>query len=573
MKKLLFLLVMMFTFIPNVYANEIKKITVDVNIDKDANAFITETWEVKGTDGTEWYHPFRDLGESKISDFTVSMDGKALTYKNWRVNESLNQKKGYYGINYTGTDTELCFGKYDFNPHTFVLKYKVSNFVFNTDDSQITYWTFFPVFQNVDFKDFEVNIKSYYEFPDTLDVWGFGYKGYAYVKDGTISMSNSEDSTFTNNYAVLLIKFPEETFNTKYTTHFKTFESVYNAASEGTFEHDYDDSEYDDYNGTKPKEKLTIFDRIVNIIKTLGWFIIMIPVTVIGAITAASNGYGYKGNKTIDKKNLPNFRDIPCNKDIYYANALLFLNNFEYKETNILGAIILKWVKQEKVGFIKQDVGIFKKEQNCLDLRKKPTFDVTGEEKLFNLMYEASGDGILEPKEFGKWAKRNYDKFFSTFKNIKEDELSKLRSEGHIYKRVDKAECKKKNVMDDVIYEDSKKLYGLKKFLQEFSSINTRETLEVHIWDEYLMFAYLFGIADKVAKQLKNLYPELMEQQQNMDYATIMMINNFSATTVQAASSARSAAESYHSGGGGFSVGGGGGGSFGGGGFSGGGSR
>ena len=71
--------------------------------------------------------------------------------------------------------------------------------------------------------------------------------------------------------------------------------------------------------------------------------------------------------------------------------------------------------------------------------------------------------------------------------------------------------------MDDVIYEDSKKLYGLKKFLQEFSSINTRETLEVHIWDEYLMFAYLFGIADKVAKQLKNLYPELMEQQQNMD--------------------------------------------------------
>ena len=74
---------MMFAFIPNVYANEIKKITVDVNIDKNANAFITETWEVKGTDGTEWYHPFRNLGESKISDFTVSMDGKPLTYKKW----------------------------------------------------------------------------------------------------------------------------------------------------------------------------------------------------------------------------------------------------------------------------------------------------------------------------------------------------------------------------------------------------------------------------------------------------------------------------------------------------------
>ena len=127
--------------------------------------------------------------------------------------------------------------------------------------------------------------------------------------------------------------------------------------------------------------------------------------------------------------------------------------------------------------------------------------------------------------------------------------------------------------MDDKIYEDSTRLYGLKKFLQEFSSINTKETLEVHIWEEYLMFAYLFGIADQVAKQLKNLYPELLEQNQNMDYTTIMMINHFSTTTVSAASNARARAENYHAGGGGFGVGGGGGGAIGGGGFSGGGGR
>ena len=126
--------------------------------------------------------------------------------------------------------------------------------------------------------------------------------------------------------------------------------------------------------------------------------------------------------------------------------------------------------------------------------------------------------------------------------------------------------------MDDTLYEDSKKLLGLKLFLQEFSNINTKETLEVHIWDEYLMFAYLFGIADKVAKQIKSLYPELLEQN-NIDFDTIIIINNISTSTVHAASMARSAAESYHSGGGGFSSGGGGGGSFGGGGFSGGGSR
>ena len=123
--------------------------------------------------------------------------------------------------------------------------------------------------------------------------------------------------------------------------------------------------------------------------------------------------------------------------------------------------------------------------------------------------------------------------------------------------------------MDDTLYKDSQQLFGLKLFLTEFSRMDTKEVLEVHLWDEYLMFAYLFGIADKVAKQLKNLYPEVLNDPYNdsyFDYNTILFIDNLSTRSVSAATSARSAAESYSGGGGGFSSGGGGGGSFGGGG-------
>lgn len=562
-KNLFILLALFFVLgMTNVKANTINNIDVNMYINQDGSADVTEIWDVKGTDGTEWYHPFRDLGDTKITNYMVYMDNEPLQYKEWDINESLSQKAGYYGINYTSTDTELCFGKYDYNSHIFKLTYHVENLIFNTDDAQVLYWTFFPKFQKVDFKQYTLTIKSFYEFPDDIDIWSFGHKSYYYPLNGVINFTNSEDSDMNDKYVVGLVKFPQNTFETNYRlSRFSTFDQVLNAGNEGTFEYDYGN-------------KLTFWQKVWNFIKGCFWIIPMLIITIIGAISAAKSGYGYKGNKTINKKEVPNFRDIPCNKDIYYANALLFLNNFEYKETNILGAIILKWVKQEKVGFIKQDVGIFKREQNCLDLRKQPTFEAgSQEEKLFNIMYEASEDGILEPKEFSKWAKRNYDSFFSVFKNIKENEVSKLRTEGHIYRRTNKEECKKNNVMDDKIYEDSKELYGLKKFLKEFSSIDTKETIEVHIWEEYLMFAYLFGIADQVAKQLKNLYPELLEQNQNMDYTTIMMINNFSATTVNAASSARSHAESYSGGGGGFGVGGGGGGSIGGGGFSGGGSR
>ena len=146
--------------------------------------------------------------------------------------------------------------------------------------------------------------------------------------------------------------------------------------------------------------------------------------------------------------------------------------------------------------------------------------------------------------------------------------ISTLKEKGMIYTSTSKEECKYRNVMNDQIYDDSIKLYGLKKYLEEFSSMDTKEVMEVMFWDEYLMFAYLFGIADKVAKQLKNMYPEVVYQMEssNFDYDTLLFISHISTRSVNTASAARSAAQSYSAGGGGFSSHGGGGGSFGGGG-------
>ena len=77
------------------------------------------------------------------------------------------------------------------------------------------------------------------------------------------------------------------------------------------------------------------------------------------------------------------------------------------------------------------------------------------------------------------------------------------------------------------------------------------------------MFASIFGIADKVAKQFKEIYPETIY---DYDYDSVIFIHTFSYDGVHAASVAQSRARSYSSGGGGFSSSGGGGGSFGGGG-------
>jgi len=550
MKRIFFFVLFIMLFIPaSVNADHMYNVDMDIYIDKYGYAQITEVWDVRADSGTEWYKQLYNLGNSELSDFMVYMDGEELQSKTWNVDETLSEKSGYYGINYTNSGIELCFGKKDFNRHTFTLRYTLSNYVLDTSDSQVLYHTLLP---NVTTDNFTVDVTSFYSFPNTLDVWGYGYKGYAYVKDGKISMSN--EGTLNGDYVVLLAKFPLNTFNTSnILSGYDSFDDIYRMASEGVYEYNYSDYSEGGF--------FSFIGVIFNV-----FIFVLIGSFVIKTIN--NSKYGYINNKKIDKKNVPMFRDIPCNKDIYYANVLIKLNNFGYKDSNILGAIILKWVRNNKIVFKNEEVGVFNRETSVIDLSLNPTFDNDIEQRLFNMMREASKDEILEAKELEKWCKKNYSEFFSLFTRIENETISLLKSKNYIYNRNDKNECKYKNVMNDQMYNDSIQLYGLKKYLEEFSRMNTKEVMEVKLWDEYLMFAYLFGIADKVSKQLKNMYPDVIEQMQSQsfDYNMLVFINNISTRSVTAASNARSAAESYSSGGGGFSSGGGGGGSFGGGG-------
>lgn len=556
MKKIIFTLVLF--LVPSIIlANEISNIDINIYVDNNGTAHVTEEWTTNLIQGTEGYKPYYNLGESKISNFKVSINGKEYTYNSdYDINASFNEKKYKNGFHYIDNGVELCFGITNYGKNTYTLSYDISNFVVNTSDGyQMIYWTLFPYDYNPSPERVYIKIYSDFKYADTLDVWGYGkYGAPTYVYDGYIEM-DSESTVYSSEYMTILVKFPKNTF-TLNTTVDKTFDEYLNMANEGSTAYKV--------------QKKSFFRELLNYIPVLISASIPFTIVFIAIRSSIVNGYGYKNNKVINKKETLLFRDIPCNKDIYYANTLTKLNNeifTGYKETNIFGAIILKWVKENKVKFINQTKGVFNKETSSIDLTLNPTFDNVLEKELFDIMYEASGDGILETKELEKWNNKHYTKFFNLFERINKVEIEKLKQGNHIYTRANKEECKKKNIMDDTIYEESVKLYGLKKFLDEFSKIDTREVLEVHIWYEYLMFAYIFGIADKVAKQLKNLYPEVLTNQDNyVDFDTLMYINYISTRSVNAATTARSRAESYSSGGGGFSSGGGGGGSFGGGG-------
>lgn len=556
MKRIYLLIISLILLIPNIIkANEIYNINMDIYIDNNGTAHVTEEWSTYLNQGTEGYKPYYNIGTSSISNFKVKLNNIEYTFKdNYNTNASFEDKKYTNGFNYINKAIELCFGISEYGYNTYYLSYDISNFVVNTSDNyQMIYWTLFPYDYNPSPGNVNIKIYSIFKYDNTLDVWGYGKKGVpTYVYDGYIEMSSS-GTVSKDEYLTILVKFPSNTFNLS-TTLDKTFSEYLEMANKGA----------EIYNKFSSLEVI-IINLILVILFSITIIFVVVVVVVALIINNRRNGYGYINNKKINKKEVPYYRDIPCNKDIYYANILVSLNkrNFtSYKETNIFGAIILKWIKEGKIRFIKNN------KNNSIDLTLKPTFDNTLEKELFYVMYKASIDGILETKELEKWCKNNYTKFFGIFKRINSNELKKLNNDNHIYQIIDKNICKYRNVMDDTLYEESVKLYGLKKFLDDFSSISTKEVLEVHLWDEYLMYAYIFGIADKTIKELKKLYPEVIAEVygDNIDFDTLAFIHHISTRSVYSASSARARANSYSSGGGGYSSGGGGGGSFGGGG-------
>ena len=186
-------------------------------------------------------------------------------------------------------------------------------------------------------------------------------------------------------------------------------------------------------------------------------------------------------------------------------------------------------------------------------------------------MLQASVDGKLEQYEFSNWCSSNYSKILGWFDDVIYDETLELVKLGKITYRsasTMKVFNYKYFDVDASMMEEAEKVAGLKKFLKEFTLIKEREPIEVQLWNEYLMYAQMFGIADEVAEQFQKLYPEIVDYMNTTgyDYNDVFFINSITRNGIKSASTARSRAISYSSGGGGFSSGGGGGGSFGGGG-------
>lgn len=551
MKLKYILLLLMGLFFTNVvYANDIKSINMDIYVDNDGNAHIIEKWTANLSIGTEGYKPYYNLGESKILGYKVKMNNEEFTtMSDWDVDATFREKSYKAGINPINNGYELCFGISKYGTNTYELDYTITNFVVQTDDADMIYWTLVP--HELSDKPEYIYIKIYsdFKYSNNLDVWGYGnYGGYAYVYDGYIEMVH-ESELDSDEYMTILVKFPKGTFNTK-------------VSLDNDFEHYYDMAED---GATHYSETKTNFWNIIGVIfqflLSSIWWIIIFVVAIFSANKGAYGTKKLKFNKGIKNvKNAPYFRDIPCDKNVFEAYWVACQFNLVKNKNDFLGTILLKWLKNKNVENTTITSKYLKKESRAIKFINKDNLNPV-EEELYDMMFEASRDGILEDNEFTKWCKTHYNKILKWFNKVIDNVTMDYVSKEIIFE--DKKWYGKTYIVNDIIKEKGLQMAGLKNFLNEFSNIKDRESIEVNLWEGYLMYAQIFGIAKKVAKEFKDLYPDVITDEY---YNDIIFIHTISYNGVHAASMAQERARSYSGGGGGFSSGGGGGGSFGGGG-------
>ena len=561
MKKIILFFVLLFSFILSVDASSISNIDMDIYVDNNGVATITETWNANVTEGTEGWHPYYNIGMSEIYDVNVKMDGKSFsTVSEWDEHASMDDKAYKAGLYYPDSnETDIVFGISSYGVHKYVIQYKISNFVSTTSDADIIYWNLMPYDFSAEPGNVTIKIYSDFKYSDSLDVWGYGkYGAPCYVYDGRIEMT-SDGILNSSEYLTILVKFDKGTFNTKSVLD-NDFDYYFNMAENGATNYSDNKSFWD-----------KLLDFIVPFITVIINFIIWGSIIFVAMLSGKKDNlkFGSTGNKV--RKDIMPFREIPCNKDIYRSYWVADSYNLNKKKEDFLGCVILKWLQNGNVRIEKvTSKGFFKeKTESNIIFEKRPDDAIELEGKLYDYMNQASGDGKLESGEFKKWCSSHYSKILKWFDDVLSFELKMLVNDnkavvettGKVFKR---------NIynIDESMMQEAEQMAGLKKFLKEFTLIKNREPIEVKLWNEYLMYASIFGIADEVASQFKKLYPEVITDMNNMgyDYNDVIFIHSVTSDGIKSAKTAKSRAESYSSGGGGFSSGGGGGGSFGGGG-------
>ncbi|WP_242855570.1 DUF2207 family protein [Ruminiclostridium josui] len=455
--------------------------------------------ELEGSfeDGTEIYIPMNAPDYLTISELKVSdQNGSYKTVEDWDIDWSFKEKAQKCGIHNTDSGYEICFGISQYGQNHYTIEYKLDNVIGSYTDRDGVNFRFVNRGMNTTPTDVMLQIRLADGTPITdeiADIWGFGFIGKVEFENGSI-VAKTDTKLSSDNHVTVMFAIDKGIISPS-RQETGSFEEVKARAFEGS---DYDSSENED---------VSAFALIISVL-----IFIVLPIVLVVWISSVKKKRAVKKLISFSER-FGYFREIPNEGNLSATYALGRLFNI-CNEGSILATGMLRLIQLGCLSALEtQEVSFMGKTKETVSLRlmgQKHHLMNEYDEYLYTILERAAGsDAILQARELGRFANQN-DKLLRAY-------IQKHDSAGKTY--LNRKNCLKRwNTtvkLTDLTPNGEKELgelMGLKRYLEDFSLIAERGVKEIPIWRELLSYAMLFGIADQVAEQMKELYPEMSSE-------------------------------------------------------------
>lgn len=526
-----------FCLLPAAAKNHVSDMEIDVALRRDGSAAVTQIWTADTDEGSEFYLACRDSGYLSITDFSVSDGEGAYTFlEDWDVNASFEEKAGKCGIVETEDGVELCWGISEYGSRRYTITYVLHDLVGAYADADGFHHRFvdemgtFPT-------DVSLTVRCQDGTPLTEEncgIWAFGYDGTIRFEDDVIR-AGSESALESGQHMTVMVSMGKEILSP-----LRRVDGSFAEVKEQAFE----GSDYDEEEGGFLE--LLIGSAVLALI---------VGMVALG-MTAAARARKAKLNRR--SKRIEYFRDAPNNGRLNMTHRLGAACGI-CREDSLLGAYLLRLIND---GALEPEETAARSPQVNLRLVRPPVSGNPYDDAFYTILEAAAGgDRALQAKELEQFCNRNakpLTRFVDSCQ--KEADLAMIREgclKGAVCRGVKSLTPKGEQQLDEIL--------GLKRFLLDFSLIHEREVKETVIWQDYLIYAYLMGIADRVVPQIRRLYPDDLPKVERFE-RYISYTGYYDGYMYAACERERQQQQSHRSGGGGGKASFGGGGGFSGGG-------
>lgn len=571
------------------------KLKFDVTVNEDGSMDVVETWNIDISHVNTLYKTFKmddekftSIKNVKVKDITANREFTQIDEEMYHVTENC-----YYGLINSKGNFEIAWGvglDDRYATRTYEISYTVVDAIGKYNDYAELYWQFIG-------EDFEVDadkitgtitLPSNANSEEDIKVWGHteNLNGEIYVTD-TDKIKFQLENFDAGRYVEVRVLFPTE-----------MLESTGRAYNEDR----YDDVIKEETKWANQANLRRQWEEIKD--EVVATFVIFVILALCIIFIEKAVKYGKKLSsikKFVPEQKLDYFRDLP-EKDTTPGEAVYILkepyNAFSRHFGKIFSATLLDLklkdyidLRVEKTEKNKDKIYLKKKKESDSNLKsderrildfaykafgKKTEVEMktleqyiekhpAGVEALINGCLKAIESQLKESKMFDKKQKEEFSNYaglsgvYYVFAIVTLFWAFPLAIILLINGLICGSIKKRANVLTQKGVDSKEKWKGLKKYMEDFSLLNEKEIPAIEVWEHYLVYATAFGIADKVLKQLKTIYPNIdeLDSIHTSTYMYFMYHSNFETSFSSSISS--SISSSYSSatgGGGGFSGGG-----------------